>query len=436
MHRLRPFAAAAALTLLGAAACADDDDTAEPGLPLQDDTTTTTDAVGTDDDTDRPIDLAAAVAATLAEDDAGYTIRVGWGPATQVDDDGADTGTGADDDTDTGATGDAGASPMADGEEIDGRIDFRDGTRQVTLDIDGEDVDVVIDGATVYLQLPDELRTVGAPGGVDADPDETAQTGTDTGTDTDADGWVTVQLQEVVDGDTPLLRDALVALHDPAAVLRAVEQTAPVTPAGPGNTGTGGGDGEMHTVTIDADDVDDPVFGALARHEGLGQIQVMAWIDDDRVDRIAYELRGTTGGMVTPPATEQPGTDGADTQGGTTGQPGPQQPGRAGEAMPGQQGTIAVVVEFDDFGDADEIDVPTTAQELSAQDARLILGRVTLLGVQPADPGTGTGTGTGTDGTGTDGTGTGTGTDGTGTGTDGTGTGTGTDGTGTGTGTG
>jgi hypothetical protein len=224
-----------------------------------------------------------------------------------------------------------------------------------------------------------------------------------------------------------------------------------------------GQDAMRYRMMVPADQIDDPFFEALAEQEGIEEVEVHVWVGDDEghVLRMAYDLGGSPtiaqpddNGTATDDdnGTATDGDNGTATNGDTEGaqQPGAtpepgaqQQPdqtepgeGQAGTtpARPGMAGTgmdLAVMVDLDDLGGVDEIEVPEQdeVQMAEAADLQALWAQVRVIeSAQTTGPGTTTPaqprTDTDTDTNGDTDTGTGTGT----TGDDDTGTGTATTG--------
>jgi hypothetical protein len=461
----RIVATCAALALV-AAACNGDDDT----QPVVDNDTTTapvddTDPVTdpTEDDNDiddeMPISLEQAVRATIDAGNADYTLRVSQLTLDQLaNDDDNGLGFNDDGDTDQSETGQAPAQTNGpDTDEIDGRMQFAEQTRQLSLQVDDEDRDVIIDGTTMYIELGDN-------GVVDTgiDTDEDAAVGTE---DEDAE-WGRVMLDDPQQSLAMMTPDLLIALHDPAAVLRAVipaqtgmveddagtgtdpdgvdddavgtdQDTAQTTP---GATGATDDNGRRKVVTIQLDQIDDPFVQQLGELTGAQELQVYVWFDtedDGYVQQMAYDLGAALQGAgpeadpTTDPA--EPGTDpGTDTDNGAD-------PGAGtdpaidngpdfdndldtgngvagidpdndsatgtedddttppGDGMTGA-GTMTgtgpfVVVELDNVGDAEEIDIPEADEVRDVQFSQIQMQlQVNLLAPAPGAPGTDPGT--------------------------------------------
>jgi hypothetical protein len=524
MHRLRALAVFGALVLVGLAACAEADD--QEALPFEDgterDPTDTTVPPEVDDAGE--VGLAGAVEQTLAEGDAAYTLVAGWGTVHDVARGDAERGTGAratdatdtgeDDATGTAATDDDHADDRGGRGEVQGTVDFENDRRQVTVEVDGDGIDMIVDGRQVYVELPEDFRAAGAAGtgtgatgtgatgtttdagdaattnddtaadggtATDGATDATDQTDTDDATATDEDpmtatddaGWGHVDLSELVDTATNAPVDVLVALHDPGAVLRAVQNgtdTGTETETGTSEE-LDGRELIRYQVTVEAEDIDDPVFQALADREGFDQVAVHVWVDrdDGNIARMAYDLPAAAAtptdddttttdddGVTTSDGASDTGdadgtggrTDTGATGTGTgTGDAGGDADGTGGRTDTGATGTgptvgigaqLAVVIDLDQVSGAEAIEVPdrNDVVELEATQLRGLLTEVDLVGGRTdtsrgTSPGTtaddtdagigGVRTGTGTGGTGGSGvTGTG-GTGGTGTGTGGTG---------------
>jgi hypothetical protein len=465
----RLAATGAAVTLvLAVSACNGDDDGADLD-PFGDDTTTTQpvdtvppeetapdDTQPTEDDVTPEVTLETAIQSTLDQGSADYTIWVSHDSLEQIagdrDNGMGDDGTGDDDDNgllDDG-TGDDGQRD--DQREVSGRAQFDEFQRQVTVEANDDERQVIIDNQVMYIELRDDDVTDGT---------------TDDATGDDATGdaeWGRVMLDELDAGGVAMTPDLLIALHDPIAVLRAV---------GPAQTGTAGMDDAGTTAQPDTDgrhqmvrvpiaDIQDPFVQMLGEQTGRDDLEVHVWFDDDgdngiigdngdgtdaRVHRIAYDLAmaaspTSPGGTGVDPGTGAPGTEpdddlgttddglggtGTDDGTGTTGTDDngtvfgdPQDPETTDPGATGQDGTAPgvgddatmatgpfVVVEFDSFGDIDDIDVPEQDEVRDVEFARISA----LLGVDLLTDGRATGTGATGTGTGTDdGTGTGTGT--------------------------
>jgi hypothetical protein len=365
MHRIfRASTAGLAALALVAAACGNDDTVDETTEPDQEERSP----------------LADAVRATLDEGRASFTIVLAEETAgTTGTDDTTTTTTGGTDDTTTttvgtdgaGTTGTTGTGTEVEVEvevEVEGVVSFDDDRRALLLD-----------GAAATTGTGTEDTTTTTTAGT---TDDDAATGTDDdgttgqavptdrivieGSDIyvpwDADGaeWGRADLSDL-DDVTTVDRETLVALHDPAAVLRAIESRADGDATDDG-TAAGG----RHTVTLragDVDDVDDVVqTEALFEDLGLDELVVRVELSGDVVSSMTYELdAGTT-------------ATGTATEGAT------------------------VTVELTDLGTAEDVEVPDVDDvvEVELADALTVVDDLT------AGTMTGTGTGTGTGTTGTD----------------------------------
>jgi hypothetical protein len=435
----RLAATGAAVTLVLAVSACNGDDNGADLDPFGDDTTTTQPAetvppeetapvetAPTDDDVTAEVTLETALQATLNEGSADYTIWVSYDSLDQIGENGMDDGTGMGTDEQR---------------EVSGRAQFDEFQRQITVETNDDEREVIVDNQVMYIELGDEA------------------------TDDDAE-WGRVMLDDIEAGGAAMTPDLLIALHDPIAVLRAV---------GPAQTGTAGMDDAGTTAQPDVDgrremvrvaiaDIDDPFVQMLGEQTGRDDLEVHVWFDDDgdngmlgddndngtdaRVNRIAYDLAmaaspTSPGGTGTDPGTgTAPGAE-PDDDLGTTDDDGlgtgtdddngtvfgdPEDPETTDPGATGQDGTAPgvgddltmatgpfVVVEFDSFGDIDDIEVPEQDEVQDVELARIsaLLGVDLMTGAGDRGTGTGTDTGTDTDGTGT--TDTGTDTDGTGT---------------------
>jgi hypothetical protein len=361
MKRLRATAALAALVLIGGAACTPEtDDTAQPVADL-----TEQDAVETEVE-DSEVDLGDAIANTLDEANADYTVTAalgtvrslaGPGPVALTQD--VDGAADADQQGDglPGAGSDAlGHHDLAD--EVSGVVEFEGGSRQVTLALsDDEEIDVIVDGDNVFVELPDEAAldpagTVGE-GPVTGEPGETGE-----GATTEDHDWAQVSADELADGVGLRWRDVLIALHDPAAVLRSAQQAAAQAQPG-GWEDADDSNGAHFVVTLDAGAVEDPFLAQLVEREGLEELEVHLWVDegDERVTRVAYDLTGEV--------LDEPTAPGVDAR------PGDARDGESGVATE-DDGTEAPAEQFQE-GDGDQdplgADAPSATVDQEGADA-------------------------------------------------------------------
>ncbi len=155
----------------------------------------------------------------------------------------------------------------------------------------------------------------------------------------------------------------LVALHDPGSVLAAtIAAQAGTAEDDAGTVAQPDTEGRRETVNMSADDIEDPLTQAMVRQFGEDLV-VHVWFgsdngdDDIRVEQIAYALPPTTGS----------GT---------------------GAGM----GRF-VVVDFDNLGNADEIELPDQ-DEVRDIDLAVFTGAVAITVLPALDTDTGTDTDT------------------------------------------
>lgn len=220
-----------------------------------------------DDDGLGPVSLEAAVRSTLDAGNAAYTIRLVEGAPQRIDGD-----------TDVSVVERSAAPPGEASNEIEGRVEFRQRLRSLTLDGDGGRT-VVVDDRSIYMVV-DEADW----GRIDLGPEDSA---------------------DVRGGAGAMSLDLLIALHDPGSVLEAV------VPAQTGTVRDDAGtspqpdvDGRRITVLVRADQVQDPLTEMMIRRLGLDELEVHVWMDepggDDageggaRVRSLAYPLPART----------------------------------------------------------------------------------------------------------------------------------------------
>lgn len=209
----------------------------------------------------------------------------------------------------TGTGGD-GQQPI----EVDGVVDFEAEQRRLTLSGDQGELDVVIDGDIAYLELPA----------------------------TEGDDWMRIELEALFDDEVGMGGPAAIPFQDPEDNLRVLEGSA-VHAAETGSESIDGEDTTRYELVIDLEaaseeaneDVQEAVDETVAR-TGVDELEMEVWIDDDDlIRRVAYTL-DLSQAQVSESEDEA-----------------------AVEADP--EGTVTVTVDYSDFGDAVEIEVPDDA---------------------------------------------------------------------------
>lgn len=370
---MRIWAVLAAVALFGAACGNDDDDDADldPTPPAD---------TAPDDDTDTEAwSLSDSVQVTIAEGKSDYTLEITRGDVQQMLND-DDNGNGNDDER----------------AEIDGTTRWDDGTRRVMLPRDGEDdLEVVLVDDTMYVQVDD----------------------LDVGTDDDAEWWQ-FDLADIDAMPMGLDPEVLIALHDPAAVLQALDAAGDATGGENGEmVDHNGGEAMYWSTTVSLDDIDDRFVEMFADDPGDVE-QGGAPVENggtatDPVDPDAPGQADTEPGDPAEAPGAQPDEDGVD----------PAEPGngmngddvevhvwadeddgeilaiayglgdQTGVDATGAQGGFGVLVELDNLGDADDVDVPETDETQTTQLDQL---RDLFADVEILDDMNGTGTGAGT----------------------------------------
>jgi hypothetical protein len=172
----RRLAILACVPLLAMSACADDDDGDD--VTVDDDptattttTTTTTDERSDVDDQQVIDDIVAAADNTVAAGTAAFTIEIRT--------EGADT--------------DQEIEPIV----IEGEVDFDEGRRWFSFGDNGDGIEVVVDDATAYIQLPA----------------------------TEDDDWAEIDLEALLDADVGVGGPAGIPFQDPTDNLRVLQGT-------------------------------------------------------------------------------------------------------------------------------------------------------------------------------------------------------------------
>jgi hypothetical protein len=224
-------------------ACGDDDGDAATAT-----TEATTTTLEERDSTDREVDeavverVAEAAENTVDEGTARFTIE-----ATSED-------TGFDDDS----------------IEVEGEVDFDAGQRRLTFSGADGDLDMIVDGSEVYLELPA----------------------------TEDDDWVRVDLDLLFDTEVGTGGPGGIPFQDPTDNIRVLGASV-VEASEEGTEQVNGEDTTHHRLVIDlveaADESTDDARDAaerLAEQTGLEELEMEVWIgdDDDLIHRIAYVL--------------------------------------------------------------------------------------------------------------------------------------------------
>lgn len=242
----RYLLAALAVLALALAACdtAPTEDAEEPA-PTTPEAEPTPDTPAADADDDALARIADAAAATAQEGSARFTITV------ELED--TDVGEGT-------------QAISADGEE-----DFDAERRRITLEGPQGDLDLLIDGSTVYLQLPA----------------------------TEDDDWVRVELDRLVDADLGFGGPGGLPFQSPHNNLVLLSDTA-TQAAEAGEEDVDGEAATRYEVTLDlgaaAAEAEETTatrgqLEATVRQLGADELDMVVWIDDDdRIRRIEYSL--------------------------------------------------------------------------------------------------------------------------------------------------
>ncbi len=359
---LRIWAVLAAVVLFGAACGNDDDDDdngPDPSPPAD---------TAPDDDTD-DLSLSEVVQTTIGEGNSDYTITLARGDVRRALD---DNDNGIADDNDNGEHA-----------EIDGTSRWDEGTRRVMLPRDnGDDLEVVIVDQTMYVQADDN--------GI--------------GNDDDGAEWMQFDLGEVDALPAGLDEEVVIALHDPAAVLQALDMAGT---AGDDESGQivdhDGSDAHYWTTMVSLDEIDDPFVAMLV--DDNGDVGEGSPTVDNGGTATDPDDTDTTPGQAddspTDPGTNGMGDDDTDpAETGTNGMddddtvdPGANGMGddevevhvwasdddreivriaygldtEAGAGAAGTQSGFAVIVDLDDLGNADDVETPETDETQTAQ---------------------------------------------------------------------
>jgi hypothetical protein len=302
----RTLALPVVAALVAVPACGDDDDPDATGT-TEPTTTTTTTAERTGEVDEAVVErVAEAAERTVEEGSARFTIEA------------ASEGTGFDGET----------------IEVEGEVDFDAGQRRLTFSGQDGDLEMIVDGSEVYLELPA----------------------------TEDDDWVRADLDLLFDTEVGTGGPGGIPFQDPADNLRVLGASV-IEASEEGSEQVGGNDTTRHRLVIDLVDAaeestDDAQEAAerLAEQTGLQELEMEVWIgdDDDLIHRIAYVLDLSD---VRVEETE----DDADA---------------AVEADP--EGRLIVTVDYRDFGTDLDIELPAEDQiiDLDEEAIRETLGEL------------------------------------------------------------
>jgi hypothetical protein len=296
----RVFGTALVLSLVVTAGCGDDDVLDEPTADVT--TTVVGDPEATDEDPDAEITLDVALGSTIDAGSAGYTVFVTQSPLEHLE-------------------------PAVDAPDaVTGRTEFTELRHEITVDLDGVERSIVRDGDQLLVELDD--------------------------------GWGRIALADLAElgGELGVAADHLVAMHDPGAVVRALDRSRAGAVVDDGEViGELGAvppdDDEQRTemVPVPVDDIDDPFLRLLADETRTNELRVHVWFDaagaDGFVRRMAYDLGALRDPDVT--GTRSGVDDGAG-------------PGTDDDVAPHPDpaGGPFAVVDLRDIGDAAEVTVP------------------------------------------------------------------------------
>lgn len=203
--------------------------------------------------------------------------------------------------------------------EVEGEVDFEGERRRLTFVGPDGDLDMVFDGSVVYIELPA----------------------------TEGDDWARIDLDRLLDDELGMGGPGALPFQDPADNLRVLEGTA-LEASELGTDDVDGTETTNYRVIIDlraaGEEADDPdVADAVERtadRTGLEELELQVWVDDDDlIRRVEYRLD-----LHQIEVSEQD----ANGDGGTV------------EADP--EGATILRIEYRDFGQDLEIEVPEDAQ--------------------------------------------------------------------------
>jgi hypothetical protein len=322
-HRRRTALALLATAALVLAACGDDDTAADPADPASDDTTTTTEERTGEVDESVLEHIADAAERTVDEGTARFTIQA------------SAEGTGGAD----------GTSEV----EVEGAVDFEEEQRQVTFVGPEGDLDLVVDGSVVYVELPA----------------------------TEDDDWARIDLDELLDEELGMGGPGAIPFQDPADNLRVLRGSA-VEASEIDSDDTDSNDTDVagtttYRVIIDlqaaAEDADPDIEEAterMAERTGVEELEMQVSVDDDDlIRRIEYRLDLGQASVR---------EDDVDAEGSV-------------EADP--EGLTILTIDYSDFGTSLDIEVPDDDQVIDIDEAAI---RDAMEG--PSGGGTDTGTDT------------------------------------------